>query len=195
MKAIEPFVLLALAVVLATPRDTRAQVEPRSPEIGVGIGRLLPPVYSDSQTRGMSEPLVEVRGMVPLSARFGIEGAVSFGHSDRYLATTEGLYQILVKQRLRSLERGKLKPFLLYGVAGYYARGDVPAANIPQPDGTVISRPASSFGSIDEPYFASVGGGVDHWTSRHLGVRADAQWITFIGLPAGFRTLIGVSVR
>jgi hypothetical protein len=191
--------LMVVAAVAVSATDASAQPpagddRPRF-EAGVSAGRLFPPVYSDSQTRGMTEPLVEVRATVPVSTRFAVEGAVSLGHSDRYLATTEGLYQILVKQRLRSLERGRLRPFLLYGVAGYYARGDVAAAKIPQPDGTVFDRPAGSFGSVDEPYFAALGGGVDHRTTRHLGVRADAQWITFLGLPAGFRTMVGLSVR
>jgi len=174
----------------------RARADDRPPiEVGVSTGWLLPPVYSDSQTRGMTEPLVELRATVPVSPRFALEAAVSVGFSDRYLATKEGLYQVLVKQRLRSVERGAFHPFLLYGIAGYWARGDVAAADIPLPDGTVFHRRAGSFGSIDEPYLAVLGGGVDYAAARHLGVRADVQWLTFIGLPAGFRTMAGLSVR
>ncbi len=164
-------------------------------DIGVSLGKLLPPVYGDYQTQDLKERTIDVRASIPMSPRFSLEAAVMIGRRNSpFLTRTEGLYFIQARQRLRSLERGRLRPFLVYGVAGYYAHVAVAAQSIRQPDGSVIDRPATSFNESDPPLFTTFGGGVEYRVAPRLALRADAQLTTLLYLPLGLRVSGGVTV-
>lgn len=186
-------VLTAAAAGPAWAQAAASDPKP-SPEIAVGVGRL-PTRYGDIITQDLTEPTLDVGVTVPFGARFALEGIWTVGRrNSAYASRTEGLFVGQVRQRLPRLERDGWRPFLTYGAAGYYGLVQIPAAEIPQPGGIVIHRPATSFSEVEELVAMLVGGGVQRRLHRRAAFRVDAQFQTFLWQPLGGRFFAGVSL-
>lgn len=189
--------MLPLLVATATAAYAQNAGTPaRAPiEVGISLGKLAPRIYGDFSGYDISEPTADLRVSVPVSPRWAVEGVVMVGRRDAgFHERTEGLYFVQLKQRLYSAERRRLRPFLTYGLAGYYAHVYQPASDIAQPGGIIIHRPATTFRELDPPYATAVGAGVDYRASRWLALRADTQMVSILYLPLLVRSSIGVSI-
>lgn len=184
-------------VVAAGASDLRAQearVVQAPPEIGVAWNRLTP-IRFDFSTDDMTEPSVELRAAVPVSPRFAVEGVVTIGRRDAGFAErTEGLYLVQVKQQLPRARRRGLRPFLTYGLTGYYAHVSQPERVILNPDGSTHTIPAQTFNEVDEVLSMVVGAGVQYELSRRLAVRGDVQFLSVLWIPVGVRYSAGIAI-
>jgi hypothetical protein len=185
---------VAILASAAAARAQDGQVVKPPPEIGIGWGRLTP-IRFDFITDDMTEPSVELRATVPVTPRFSVEGLVTVGRRKAgFVERTEGLYLVQVKQRLPRTERGRLHPFLTYGLTGYYGHVVRPETIITNPDGSTDTLPARTFNEVDEVLSMVVGAGLQYEISRHLAVRGDVQFLSVLWIPVGVRYSAGISI-
>jgi hypothetical protein len=184
-------------LLAAAAGPARAQETPRAKppaEVGVGWERLAP-IRFDFVTDDLTEASIELRASVPLTPRFALEGLVTIGRRDTGFARrTEGVHIAQIRQRLIRAERGRLRPFLTYGVAGYHAHVSERPIVTQNPDGTTTTRPAQSYRELDAVVSMALGGGIQYEISRHLALRADVQYLGVLWIPAGLRYSVGLSI-
>ncbi len=185
----------ATAIVFLWAASPSAQSLRPPVEFGAAFGRLATTPYEDFLGDGPNEPTFDVRATVPLTPRFAVEGLFTVGRSGTEFTTrTEGLFIVQVKQRLESGTRGNFHPFLIYGVAGYWARVSQEEVRVIDDAGRLIVSPAFRYTEIDEPVAAVIGGGIQHAFARRAAVRCEAQLVTLLYIPLGARLSAGVSI-
>jgi len=184
---------------------TRAHAQPV--EVGGGIGGTsMIGGGGDFYGRGVQSTQFDARGAVRLSDRFGVEPFVTYGRrgiapardaittvvggdTDR----TEGLYGVVVSQRLRGLTRPGFNVFLTYGIAGLYAHDRIPARQYIT-GRSVYNTPAIDYSENDGFVFPVAGIGIRKSLGDHLALRVETQLITWLTVPVGARVSAGVAV-
>ena len=153
------------------------------------------PIYGDFSTDSLNESSAELRVTVPFTPRFAVEGSTTIGQrGSEFFTRIEGLYMVQIRQRLRHSADGAFQPFVTYGAAGYYAHVSQRQVVVPNPGGGVYTTPAYSYTEVDEPFAAVFGGGFQQRLGSRLALRADAQMVTFLYLPLGYRFSTSVSI-
>jgi len=195
-------VLAALLVCAGICTRSSAQTA----EIGGGVGGAH--VISgggDFYGRGLGSVTVDAHGSIPLSDRFGLEPFVTYGR--RSIAPpaaagtvvggdtqrTEGLYGVVVTQRLRGLTRPGFHVFLSYGVAGMYGHDRTPPRQYIS-GRSVYNAPGFDYSEKNGLPFPVAGIGVHKSLGEHLALRIESQAITFLTIPVGVRVSAGVAV-
>jgi hypothetical protein len=148
---------------------------------------------------------LDARASVAMTDRFSIEPFVTYGRRSipisQYASNaiggdtvrTEGYYGVTIHQRLRSTTHSGFHAYLSYGLTGTYYKNDTPQRQFFY-GRTVATQPASSQRSTQGMVFPSVGVGVRKTLGSHLAMRADADVVTFFGMPLGVRASVGVVV-
>ena len=184
---------------------TRAHAQPV--EVGGAVGgTYMIGGGGDFYGRGVESAQFEGRGAIRLSDRFGVEPFVTYGR--RAIAPTpdatstitggdtdrtEGLYGVVVSQRLRGLTRPGFHVFLTYGVAGLYAHDRIPARQYTNGRG-VYNLPATDYSENDAFMFPLAGIGFRKTLGDRLALRAETQLVTWLTVPVGIRASVGVAV-
>jgi hypothetical protein len=190
------FVLFAVgaAAGLATAQQSSTATKRPPAEVTLSAGKLYP-IYFDFFTDDVDELGGDVRVTLPFTPRFAFEGAGTIGRRQNdYSSRVEGFYIMQIKQRLIRAERGAFRPFLTYGVAGYYSHFSRPELHLPGPNGSLMTYPAYSQFEHDPPLATLFGGGFQQRLSNRLALRADVQMMTLLYLPLGSRYSVGLSV-
>jgi hypothetical protein len=188
----------ALFVLGIASGQAAAQQPPQArrppPEVGVGVTRFFP-IYADSSTDSLDEGSADLRVTLPFTPRFAFEGIGTIGQrGNEYWSRTEGLYLMQIRQRLRRTGSSPFQPFITYGAAGYYAHVAQRDVTIPQRGGGSYIIPADSYNEVDEPFAIAVGAGFQQRLAGYAAVRAEAQLLTFLYLPLGYRFSTSVSI-
>jgi hypothetical protein len=189
--------ILAGALVVFVGGRAAAQ---SSPEIGGGLAFADLVNGGDFWGEGLQHVGAAIHATLPFSQRFALEVSTTLGrralYPSRYggaiveggdVHRTEGLFAIVVRQRLSSTRPG-LHAFATYGLAGFFGTTSSGAIRETYPNGRVYSYPASTYSRTVGPGFPIVGGGFQKELTPHLALRADAQVLFFLFIPAGFRT-------
>ncbi len=189
--------ILALALVVLVGGRAAAQ---SSPEIGGGLAFAGLVNGGDFWGEGLQHVGAGIQATLPFAQRFALELSTTLGgralYPSRYggaiveggdVHRMEGLYAVAVRQRLSSTRPG-LYAFATYGLAGFFGTTSYGAIRETYPNGRVYSYPASTYSRTVGPGFPIVGGGVQRELTPHLALRADAQVLFFLYIPAGFRT-------
>jgi hypothetical protein len=164
------------------------------PEVGVGVDRLFP-VYGDYVTDNVDEPIAHVRVTLPFMPRFAFEGIGTIGRrGNEYWQRTEGLFFLQIRQRLRRDQHHPFQPFITYGAVGYYSHLTQRDYQVPQPGGGEKTYSGFSYTETEPPLATAFGAGFQQQLGSHVALRADAQLVTFVYLPLGFRLSGGVSI-
>ena len=177
---------LTLIAVFAATTVTARQPPPlsdRSPvEIGVGVtGVAVTGLdFLDPEHFG---PAADFRVTLPLTARFSFESNVMVTReTNPFEPRTRGLYTLLIRQRLQRASTERTAVFLTYGGTGSFSHVS---------SDFLAGEP---YTEIDPPIASTFGIGIQRAITRHLAVRADAQVLTVLYLPLGFRVAGGVSI-
>jgi hypothetical protein len=179
-----PITSMLFAVLLAATASAQpAPSSDRPPvEIGVGVSGLAVTGldFLDPHHFG---PAADVRLTLPLTRRFSFETNVMVTRdTNAFEQRTRGLYALLLKQRLIRASSERTEVFLTYGGTGYFAHVS---------SDFFAGEP---YTEIDPPIASTIGAGFQRRVARHLAVRADAQLLTVLYLPLGFRLAGGVSI-
>ena len=185
-----------LCAANATFADAQPPPLPRRPppEIGVGFTRFFP-TFGDFVTEDLSEPSADVRITVPLSRHFAFEAIGTIGQrGNQYWERTEGLFLLHIRQQFRAAENRPLRPFITYGLAGYYAHFEQREIAVPQPGGGSTTLTHVAFNEIEEPAAFAFGGGFQQQLGSRAALRFEGQLLTFLYLPLGYRFSTTVSI-
>jgi hypothetical protein len=193
--------VVMLTLVLAAGR-AEAQVA----EVSLGVGGANVSGGYESWSFAVHSPALDARANVRLSDRFSIEPFVTYGRRSIPATAwapyavgadsqrTEGMYGVVVHQRLRSLSRSGFSAYLSYGLNGTYFKLSTPERQFVYGPRNIYTQPAYTIDQTDPMILPSVGFGVRKSLGNHLAVRADADMVTFFGAPVGGRASVGVVV-
>jgi len=182
---------------------TRAHAQPA--EVGVGIGGVHVADGGDLWGRGFHSADADARGSITLTDRFALESFVTYGRRSipipEYVhdvtggdtVRVEGLYGVVVRQRLRSTTRPGFHVFISYGIGGGYARDTTPPRQYFN-GRSVVALPGFSYTQNNGLLFPLAGVGVYKSLGEHLALRVESQAVTFVGMPIGVRLSAGVAV-
>ena len=189
--------VLSIIIGASTGSAADSQTPPTRhppPEVGVGMDRFFP-TFGDYVTDSLAEPSANLRVTLPFTPRFAFEAIATIGQrGNEFWQRTEGLYFLQIRQRLRRDQRRPFQPFITYGATGYYShftQRDVP---IRQSDGSVKTYPGFEYTETEEPVATAFGVGFQQRLGAQVALRADAQLVTFVYLPLGFRISTSVSL-
>lgn len=194
-------VLLTLALTAAAVR-AQAQVA----EVSVGVGGANLSAGYEMWTLNLHSPALDARTNVRLNDRFSIEPYVTYGRRSISVSEygsnviggdtqrTEGLYGVVLHQRLRSTTRSGFHAYLSYGLSGAYFKEAIPEHRFVSGRTVYHTAPAWTRSQNDAMLYPSVGFGVRKALGDHLAVRADADLVVFLVIPAGVRASVGVVV-
>lgn len=104
-----------------------------------------------------------------------------------HIRRSEGLFGVLVEQRLRKGSSPRRDVFVNYGIAGHFYRENIPAHDVVFASGQISSRRASTTRSSSFPVFAVLGLGVHKPIGSHLSLRATADSLLAVVVPVGVR--------
>ena len=196
-----------LVVLITLVLGTAAvRAEAQVAEVSVGVGGAQLSGGYETWSFYVHSPALDARANVRLSDRFSIEPFVTYGHrsipATAYASyaiggdtqRTEGMYGVVVHQRLRSTTRSSFHAYLSYGLNGIYYKESSPERQFVYGPRTVYTQPAWSRSQTDPMLLPSVGFGVRKSLGDHLAVRADADLVAFFVLPVGVRASVGVVV-
>jgi hypothetical protein len=160
----------AIALALAVPSAARAQAAaPRSVEIGGGLGTVAS--WWTARINGG-----DVRVTVPVAARGDVEFLGAFGRSPDRSADIIGCYGGQFRLHFGERAAARVRPFMTFGAIG------------------VITHSGRFGTNVSPPLLELAGAGVEQQVHRHLIVRAEAQSIVLLVVPAGVRVAAGVSI-
>lgn len=194
-------VVLTLALAAAAGR-AEAQVA----DVSLGIGGVAMDASYETWSTSLHSPALDARANVRLSDRFSIEPYITYGR--RTIAVreysqfaiggdtqrTEGLYGVVLHQRLSNLTHSGFHAYLSYGLSGAYYKEAVPERLYVYGPRTVTTTPAYTRTQTDPMIYPSVGFGVRKSLGDHIAIRADADAIAFFIFPAGVRASVGLVV-
>ena len=192
-----------VALLMCAAVCTRAEAQ--LAEVGGGVSGVFLRGGGDFWGAGLQSAGIDARGSVSLSDRFALETFVTYGrrsipvHESEWTVTggdtqrVEGLYGIVVRQRLRAITRPGFHMFVSYGLGGVYAHETTPARQYKN-GRFVFDVPGFSYTEHDGFLFPMVGVGVHKSVGEHLAIRVEAQLVTFLSIPAGVRVSAGVAV-
>jgi hypothetical protein len=195
--------LLTLAAVLSATTSCYAQedAQPWRPpvEVGIGLDKILTYSYYGGEVGlgGFDAFGVSVRGTVPFTARYAIEGIVSYQRRDQPRARfvddlTEVMYAIQIK-RGRRREHQQVHAFATFGAAGAMYRRIRPERTVGPLGGEQVI-PRSVDQAVYPPVAALLGGGVQYDSARRCGFRADAQVAMLLYLPVAARLSASLTI-
>jgi hypothetical protein len=174
-------------------------------EIGVGAGATRVESGSDWWGRGLRSPALDGTIAVAFNDRFAIESFLTYGRRSVSVAEygplvaggdtqiTEGLYGVVVRQRVLGKPASSFHAFVNYGLGGMYSRQSVPA-RLYFNGRTAFALPAYTDNETQGMWFPIGGFGVQQAIASHLAVRAEGQVVTFFGIPIGGRGSVGLVV-
>ena len=186
----------AAFLILLSAAAASAQDPLPLPEIGAGYGGLIVKEKGGDMTVGASQPAIHLRATVPFTPRFSFEAltTISSSTTEPGFDRTNGLYIFQVKQRLGGATDQRSYAFLTYGAAGYYGRFHQNPVSVTLPGGRQENIVEYTYNQTDPPFFAVVGGGVQHDLGRRVAFRADAQLVTLAWHPVAVRLSAGISL-
>jgi hypothetical protein len=193
---------LTLAVAAAAARAD-AQVA----DVSVGIGGVTFDASYETWATSVHSPALDARANVRLGNRFSVEPFITYGHRTipvseyRYQPLmvggdthrTEGLYGVVLHQRLGGQTHSGFQAYLTYGMNGTYYKEAAPERQYIYGPRTVTTVPAQTSSQTDAMIFPSVGFGIREPLGDHLALRADADMVFFI-IPAGVRASVGLVI-
>ena len=196
-------VVLTLALAVAAAR-AEAQVA----DVSLGIGGVTFDASYETWAMSVHSPALDARANVRLTDRFSIEPFITYGQRTipvseyRYQPLmvggdthrTEGLYGVVVHQRLGGLSHSGFQAYLSYGMNGAYYKESVPERQYIYGPRTVTTVQAHAYSQTDPMIFPSVGFGIRKSFGEHLAVRADADMLVFFIVPTGARASVGLVV-
>lgn len=189
--------LLTLLAVLLGMTSSSAQERglPLRPaiEVGIGLDKIATfSYYGEVGLEGFDAPSVSFRSTVPLTARYAIEGIVSFQRRDERFPgsawvneMTEIMYAIQVKRGRRQRHQ-PVHAFTTFGAAGAVYRRVRPERTV-GPPGREQVIPRSVDQTVFPPVAALLGAGLQHDFPRRMAFRADAQIAMLLYLPVAAR--------
>jgi len=195
--------VVALTVVLAA---AAVRAEAQVAEVSLGVGGANVSGGYEAWSFAVHSPALDARANVRLSDRFSIEPFVTYGRRSIPATAwapyavgadsqrTEGMYGVVVHQRLRSLSRSGFSSYLSYGLNGTYFKLSTPERQFVYGPRNIYTQPAYTLDQTDPMILPSVGFGIRKSLGDHLAVRADADMVTFFGMPVGGRASVGVVV-
>jgi hypothetical protein len=197
----KPKLTILLALILsASAASSQAQVV--SLIGGIGGARL--PAGGDFWGDGVRGAAIDASVSVALNDRFALEPFVTYGrraipYNDPRVSggptqRTEGLWGVVVSQRLRATTREHFHAFITYGASGYYGHDAVPTRNYLINRNQTFTMPARTENEVLPPVFGVIGGGVQRSIAEHLAVRAQIDMLTVLFIPVGVRGSVGVVV-
>ena len=175
-------------------------------EVSIGAGGAQLSGGYESWSFNVHSPALDARANVRLTDRFSIEPYVTYGRrtiaATEYASyaiggdtqRTEGMYGVVVHQRLRSTTRSGFHAYLSYGLNGTYFTESSPERQFVYSARNIYTQPAWSRSQTDPMLLPSVGFGVRKSIGDHLAVRADADLVAFFVMPVGVRASVGVVV-
>lgn len=194
-------VVLTLALGGAAVR-AEAQVA----DVSIGVGGVNVSGGYESWSFTVHSPALDARANVRVSERFSIEPFVTYGRRSipanawapyavgADTQRTEGMYGVVVHQRLRSLSRPGFHAHLSYGLNGTYFKESAPERQFVYGPRNISTQPAWTRNQTDPMLLPSVGFGIRKSLGDHFAVRADGDLVTFFGAPIGGRASIGIVV-
>jgi hypothetical protein len=195
--------LIGRVVLLVSALAVRAQAQ--TVELSVGVGGANVTSGSDWWGRGVHSPAVDGKVGFAFNDRFAIESFVTYGHRSVPVAgyapfvsggdtqITEGLYGVVVRQRVVGASGSRFHAFVSYGLGGVYSRESAPARQY-QYGRTVVALPAYTNSQTQGMWFPVGGFAVQQEIASHLAIRAEGQVVTFFGIPIGGRGSVGLVV-
>ena len=195
-------VLAALLICAAVCTRAAAQTA----EVGGGVSGVFITSGGDFFGRGLHSAALDARGSVALTDRFALESFVTYGRRSISVSAygsnviggdtqrTEGLYGVVVHQRLRSTTRSGFHAYLSYGLNGAYFNETIPEHQFVNGRTVYYTQPARTRSDNQPMLFPSVGFGVRKSLGNHLAVRADADLVAFLAIPAGVRASVSLAV-
>jgi hypothetical protein len=194
--------LMVLAELSGTTSYAQERTQPWRPpvEIGVGLDKVVPFSLSvgEAGLEGFDAFSVSVRGTVPFTARYAIEGIVSFQRRDEQYArfvddVTEVMYAVQIK-RGRRRNYQPIHTFATFGAAGVMHRRIRPERVIGPPGGEQVI-PRSVDQTVIPPVAALLGGGIQYdFPHTRMAFRADAQVAMLLYLPVGVRASASLTI-
>jgi hypothetical protein len=195
--------LAALGLLLISALAVRAGAQ--TLEIGAGLGAARVEGASDWWGRAVRSPALDGTIGFAFNDRFAIESFLTYGRRSVSVAEyaplvaggdthiTEGLYGVVVRQRVLGSPASGFHAFVSYGLGGMYSRQSVPARQYIN-GRTVMTLPAYTDNETQGLWSPIGGFGVQQAIASHLAVRAEGQVVTFFGIPIGGRGSVGVVV-
>ena len=195
-----------LVVVLTVVLAAAARAEAEVAEVSLGVGGAQLTAGYETWSINLHSPALDGRANVMLSDRFSIEPYVTYGHRSISVSQygsnvtggdtqrTEGLYGVVLHQRLRSTTRSGFHAYLSYGLNGAYFKETIPEHQFVRGRTVYYTQPALTRSDNEPMLFPSVGFGVRKSLGTHLAVRADADLLAFLVIPAGVRASVGLVV-
>ena len=193
-------VLAVLSGTTSSYAQERTQLWRPPVEIGVGLDKVVPFSLSGEGPglEGFDTFSVSVRGTVPFTARYAIEGIVSFQRRDEQYGrfvddVTEVMYAVQIKRgRRRSYQ--PVHTFATFGAAGVMHRRIRPERVI-GPPGEEQVIPRSVDRTVIPPVAALLGGGIQYdFPHTRMAFRADAQVAMLLYLPVGVRASASLTI-
>ena len=191
------------ALLICAAACTRAPAQ--TAEVGGGVSGVFITSGGDFFGRGLHSAAIDARGSVALTDRFALESFVTYGRRSipvpEYQGTIiggdtqriEGLYGVVIRQRLRATTRPGFHMFVSYGIGGLYGHETTPPRQYIS-GRSVYNAPGFSHTQHDAFLFPMAGVGVHKSIGDHLAFRAETQLVTFLSIPAGVRVSAGVVV-
>jgi hypothetical protein len=195
--------VVVLTVVLGA---TAARAEAQVAEVSLGAGGAQLTAGYETWSINVHSPALEGRANVRLTGRFSIEPYVSYGRRSIAVSQygsnviggdtqrTDGLYGIVLQQRLRRTTRSRFHADLSYGLNGTYFNETIPEHQFINGRTVYHTQPAQTRSDNEPMLFPSVGFGVRKSLGNHLAVRADADVVAFFVMPAGVRASVGLTL-
>jgi hypothetical protein len=183
-----------------------ARAEAQVVEVSLGVGGAQLTAGYETWSVNLRSSALDGRANVTLSDRFSIEPYVTYGRRSIPVSAygsnviggdtqrTEGLYGVVVHQRLRSTTRSGFHAYLSYGLSGAYFNETIPQHQFVNGRAVYYTQPARTRSDNGPMLLPSVGFGVRKSLGNHLAVRADADLLAFLVIPAGVRASVGLVV-
>jgi hypothetical protein len=195
--------VVVLTMVLSA---AAARAEAQVAEVSLGVGGAQLTAGYETWSINLHSPALDGRANVTLSDRFSVEPYVTYGRRSISVSEygpnvaggdtrrTEGLYGVVLHQRLRRTTRSGFHAYLSYGLNGAYFNETIPEHQFVNGRTVYHTQPARTRSDNEPMLFPSVGFGVRKSLGNHLAVRADADLVAFFVIPAGVRASVGLTV-